>query len=86
MTATNEDLVQALLCRWGLDEDKELTTRQAARLIPQASVSTLNKWRTEGRGPAYRHRGYWVRYRAEDVARWLVAQVIPEDLNGWRGD
>lgn len=34
-------------------------------------VGTLYAWRSEGRGPASRRVGKYVRYRPSDVRRWV---------------
>ncbi|WP_291975331.1 MULTISPECIES: helix-turn-helix domain-containing protein [unclassified Chelatococcus] len=36
------------------------------------SISTLNSWRSKGRGPRFVKVGSRVRYRDEDVTRWLI--------------
>lgn len=77
MHATDDELAEVLLRRWGREADADLTTREVAGLIPRASVSTVNKWRAEGVGPPYRKAGFWVRYRAGDLALWVVRQWTP---------
>lgn len=55
--------------------DALITTRDlAARLYP-ASPRTIDRWRTEGRGPRYLKVGRRVYYRLRDVEAWLDAQV-----------
>ena len=39
------------------------------------SASTLNKWRTQGRGPRFVKLGRAVCYRAGDLDAWLQDQV-----------
>ena len=39
------------------------------------SVSTLNKWRTQGRGPSFVKLGRSVCYRTEDLDAWLNDHV-----------
>ena len=38
-----------------------------------ASLTTVRRWRREGRGPAYRKIGRLVRYRRDDLADWIGA-------------
>ena len=48
-----------------------------AMRVPQAaaylglSVNTLNKWRTQGRGPSFVKLGRAVCYRGADLDAWL---------------
>ena len=39
------------------------------------SASTLNKWRTQGRGPKFVKLGRSVCYRTADIDAWLGDQV-----------
>ncbi|HEY0113383.1 MAG TPA: helix-turn-helix domain-containing protein [Allosphingosinicella sp.] len=39
------------------------------------SASTLNKWRTQGRGPRFVKLGRTVCYRLSDLEAWLQDQV-----------
>jgi len=39
------------------------------------SASTLNKWRTQGRGPRFVKLGRSVCYRAADLDAWMDDQV-----------
>lgn len=39
------------------------------------SASTLNKWRTQGRGPKFVKMGRAICYRSADLDAWLAAQV-----------
>ena len=34
-------------------------------------MKTLSPWRSEDKGPAFTRLGKYVRYNADDVARWL---------------
>jgi excisionase family DNA binding protein len=54
-----------------------LSVRQLADYLG-VPVSTVYLWRTQGRGPCGFRVGKQVRYRAEDVARWLDEQASPE--------
>jgi excisionase family DNA binding protein len=38
------------------------------------SINTLNKWRTQGRGPRFVKLGRSVCYRREDLDTWLMQQ------------
>jgi len=38
-------------------------------------TGTLANWRYQGRGPAFVRIGRHVRYRAEDIARWIEGSV-----------
>ena len=42
-------------------------------------TGTLANWRYQGRGPAYVRIGRHVRYRAEDIARWIESSVNYSD-------
>lgn len=55
-----------------------LTAEELAEYV-QLPVSSVNKWRREGKGPAYARLGRHVRYRREDVDAWL------ELASGWTG-
>lgn len=50
-----------------------LTPTQVATVLG-LSTATLANWRSLGRGPAYIKLGARVRYRAEDIERWVDAQ------------
>lgn len=41
---------------------------------------TLEKWRQEGRGPAFIKIGRLVRYRQSDIDSWLNAQTVSGDV------
>lgn len=40
------------------------------------SISTLNKWRCYGEGPVFVKMGRAVRYRVEDLDRYLESRVL----------
>lgn len=42
-------------------------------------LATIYRWRSTGHGPRGFRVGRHVRYRAEDVAAWIDAQVAAED-------
>ena len=52
---------------------KLLTTDQTAEIL-DVHPATLAAWRSEGRGPRYLKIERNVRYRSEDLERWLRAQ------------
>jgi len=57
-----------------------LTTKQAAYYLG-ISTRTLQKMRTDGRGPRYCKHGSYVRYRIDDLEAWLKekpCQSAPE--------
>lgn len=56
-----------------------LTTRQAAQYLG-LSMSTLNKWRCYGFGPKYLKLGRAVRYRLEELDRYLEARLLSSTL------
>ena len=51
-----------------------LDTLQAAHYVG-LSHRTLEKFRTTGRGPAYRKHGRYVRYHIGDLDAWSKAQA-----------
>lgn len=46
------------------------------------SLAALRRWRVERRGPTYHKLGALVRYRPEEVDRWLRS-CSTEQQNGW---
>lgn len=56
-----------------------MTTEDVSRWL-SIPVSTLAWWRTTGRGPCFVKAGRAVRYRMEDVERWM--QRCSEEA-GW---
>lgn len=52
-----------------------LGAKAAAELL-NLSKSTLNKMRSEGRGPAYCKLGRAVRYRPDDLRAWAKSCLI----------
>lgn len=55
------------------------TTRQAAKYLG-LSISTLNKWRCYGFGPKYLKLGRAVRYRQEELDRYLTGRLYQSTL------
>lgn len=51
-----------------------MTVTQAAEYLGLA-VSTLNKWRCHGGGPVFIKMGRAVRYRVEDLDRFIEQQL-----------
>lgn len=56
-------------------EDRLLWPEQVAELLG-VPIGTLANWRYQGRGPAFVKVGRHVRYRRNDVARWIEARVV----------
>lgn len=56
-----------------LQDDEYVSTSTAAELTGR-SVSTLNKGRVHGTGPAFYKFGGSVRYRVGDLREWMRAQ------------
>lgn len=52
-----------------------LTTPQAAEYLGGLKVNTLEIWRTQGRGIPYIKCGRLVRYRLEDLEKYLTDQT-----------
>ena len=54
--------------------DQMLTITQVAELL-QVPVETMRKWRAQNSGPQAIKLGRHVRYRPEDVDRWVQEQA-----------
>lgn len=50
------------------------TTRDLAEFVKKPE-STVRHWRQTGTGPSYFRLGKSVRYRREDVEKWLEVQM-----------
>jgi excisionase family DNA binding protein len=61
-----------------------LTPRETARLL-KVTVGALRRFRQEQRGPAFTRVGKLIRYRSEDLDRWLSRQVIAPEGEAVRG-
>lgn len=66
------------------DLDALLTPPDVARYLG-VPIGTLANWRYQGRGPASLRVGRHVRYRIEDLATWVEAQLadnpdVPTDI------
>jgi predicted DNA-binding transcriptional regulator AlpA len=48
-----------------------LTTEQLVRLLQLPSVSTLYEWNKKGTGPRAYRVGRYLRYRKDEVLKWL---------------
>lgn len=51
-----------------------LNTAQAAERVC-LSARTLERLRAAGKGPKYLRIGRWIRYRAEDLDKWLESRA-----------
>lgn len=56
-----------------LIDDRLWSVKDVARYLG-VSVNTLYFWRSEGLGPSSRKIGKYVRYRPDDVRRWVDEQ------------
>jgi excisionase family DNA binding protein len=61
--------------------DQLLTENEAAGIL-RVSLTSVRRWRREGRGPTYRKLGRTVRYRPDDLADFIAASRCTE--TGWR--
>jgi predicted site-specific integrase-resolvase len=59
-----------------------LITESEAAAILRVSLTSLRRWRREGRGPVYRKLGKSVRYRPQDLADFVGSALRRE--TGWR--
>jgi predicted site-specific integrase-resolvase len=58
-----------------------ITEAEAANIL-RVSLTSLRRWRREGRGPVYRKLGKSVRYRPQDLADFVGSALRRE--TGWR--
>lgn len=58
-----------------------LTTKEAAREL-RVSKPTLEAWRCRGGGPAFVKFGRAVRYRREDLDKFLISSLRSNTSNG----
>lgn len=58
-----------------LPNDRLWSVKDVSRYLG-VPVATLYAWRSEGRGPASRRVGKYVRYLPEDVRRWVAEQPV----------
>lgn len=52
----------------------KMHTVKGAAIVTSLPESTLNRWRSEGKGPKFGKLGRRVFYRDEDLTAWLNAQ------------
>lgn len=58
-----------------------LTTKEAAREL-RLTKATLEAWRCRGGGPAFVKFGRAVRYRREDLEKFLISSLRSNTSNG----
>ena len=57
-------------------QDRLLTPEEVAGIFA-VRVNTLARWRCDGVGPAYLKIGSLVRYRKEDLERYVATSIVP---------
>jgi hypothetical protein len=57
-----------------LSDDALLIPTEVAAIL-RCSISILNKWRCDGRGPRYVRAGGFIRYRAGDIRAFIAENV-----------
>jgi excisionase family DNA binding protein len=62
--------------------NESLVTEDEAATLLRVSLTSVRRWRREGRGPVYRKIGRSVRYRREDLADFIATSRCIE--TGWR--
>ena len=65
-----------------MSANEPLVTENEAAILLRVSLTTVRRWRREGRGPVYRKIGRSVRYRPEDLGDFIAASRCME--TGWR--
>jgi excisionase family DNA binding protein len=66
-------------------EDKALLVPVEVAKYLNVSLSTLNHWRSERRGPPYvRVEGRLIRYRLADVEKYVAAHSVEQSILGSR--
>ena len=65
-----------------MTENESLVTEDEAATLLRVSLTSVRRWRREGRGPVYRKIGRSVRYRREDLADFIATSRCIE--TGWR--
>lgn len=55
---------------------KELLTTKDLAEILGVKPNTINVWRLKGYGPKYHKLGYLVRYKREDVEKWMDENLL----------
>jgi excisionase family DNA binding protein len=62
--------------------NESLVTEGEAASLLRVSLTSVRRWRREGRGPVYRKMGRSVRYRQDDLADFIASARCME--TGWR--
>jgi hypothetical protein len=75
-------LIQTERINVTLNVPEPLITEGEAASILRVSLTSLRRWRREGRGPVYRKLGRTVRYRPQDLADFVGSALCRE--TGWR--
>ena len=65
-----------------MTENEPLVTEDETARLLRVSLTSVRRWRREGRGPVYRKIGRSVRYRREDLADFIATSRRIE--TGWR--
>jgi len=65
-----------------MNANESLVTEGEAASLLRVSLTSVRRWRREGRGPVYRKIGRSVRYRRDDLADFIAASRCTE--TGWR--
>ena len=65
-----------------MSTNEPLITEGEAASVLRVSITSVRRWRREGRGPVYRKLGRIVRYRPGDLADFIAASRCME--TGWR--
>ena len=65
-----------------MTENESLVTEGEAASLLRVSLTSVRRWRREGRGPVYRKLGRSVRYRPDDLADFIASARCME--TGWR--
>jgi len=65
-----------------MSANEPLVTEGEAASLLRVSLTSVRRWRREGRGPVYRKIGRSVRYRPDDLADFIATSRRIE--TGWR--
>ena len=65
-----------------MTNNESLVTEGEAASLLRVSLTSVRRWRREGRGPVYRKMGRSVRYRQDDLADFIASARCME--TGWR--
>jgi excisionase family DNA binding protein len=65
-----------------MTNNESLVTEGEAASLLRVSLTSVRRWRREGRGPVYRKLGRSVRYRPDDLADFIASARCME--TGWR--